>query len=52
MLNEQSYSDQELLESFGIWSNGRSEVVYNAILDLLETVIARCDNLSVSSVNQ
>lgn len=45
MLNEQSYSDQELLKSLGIWSNGRTEDAYNAILDLLETVIARCDNL-------
>ena len=47
MLNEQSYSDQELLKSLGIWSNGRTEDAYNAILDLLETVIARCDNLSL-----
>lgn len=49
MLNEQSYSDQELLKSLGIWSNGRSEDAYNAILDLLETVIASCDNLSLPS---
>lgn len=49
MLNEQSYSDQELLKPLGVWSNGRTEDAYNAILDLLETVIARCDNLSLPS---